>query len=766
MRELPESSADSVITDPPYGLSKEPDMTEVLTCWLAGESYQHSSRGFLNQEWDSFIPGPEYWREAMRVLKPGGHLVAFSAPRCYDVLVMALRLSGFEIRDCVLAWTYGQGMPKSHSVSKNLAEKLGDDAAEVQEWAGWGTGLKPAQEPIVVARKPLSERSVSANMLKHRVGAININATRVGGDGRSEQGRWPANFVLAHHPGCQQATSGGCVASCPVNAMDDQARTGGFGGEVGVSQYFETADWDAELPIEEVLRGNASAANYCPKPSVKERDAGLAEPGAVAAAKRSDATAAALRGRDSAFAPRGKQGRLNPHTTVKPAGVMMWLATLVTPAGGTILDPFCGSGSTGVAVALANSSAEPSLRWSFIGIEADFDNAGFVETARKRIRFAAGTGMREVADDTVATLADSRKAAAPVPSKTPNHYQPQLRRWTAAGHKRCRRAPRTACAQASFPSGPASGVDTNRSVRTHRPVHVTHDRRTHNMCTQDGMDEGAAAAQGSGLVLPKRLSPGDLTDYSVCPRKVWLRRGAHIRLEGEPNATLMLGNAVHAALYLFFGLPPEQREPAAERLHACLRHAWREHCKPSFFASVEEERAYGQRALELLTTFALRFTTESVPLAREQWVTLKLPNGVVFRGKTDRVDGEVHPDSKGSLEVIDYKTGRVMLDDDEVADEPAAQMYLLATEQMYNRQVHRVRFIYLTYGQDARWEPEREDVELVRERLLARTDEMLADRVFEPRPGAHCARCVFSHLCPDAGRVELTDLEVDDELVF
>jgi len=228
----------------------------------------------------------------------------------------------------------------------------------------------------------------------------------------------------------------------------------------------------------------------------------------------------------------------------------------------------------------------------------------------------------------------------------------------------------------------------------------------------------------------------------------------------------MLGNAIHGALYLFFGLPPEQREPAQERLHQCLRHAWREHCRPGFFASVEEERAYGLKALELLTVFALRFTTDSVPLAREQWVNLRLSNGVLFRGKTDRVDGEPHPDSKGTLEVIDYKTGRVMLDDDEIADEPAAQMYLLAIEQMYKRAVRRVRFIYLAHGQDARWEPEREDVELVRERLVARTDEMLADRVFEPRPGAHCARCVFAHLCPDAGRVELGDLEVDDELVF
>ncbi len=228
----------------------------------------------------------------------------------------------------------------------------------------------------------------------------------------------------------------------------------------------------------------------------------------------------------------------------------------------------------------------------------------------------------------------------------------------------------------------------------------------------------------------------------------------------------MLGNAVHAALFLFFGLAPEQREPTEQRLHQCLRHVWREHCNANAFASVEEERAYGLRALELLSTFAARFSTDSVPLARELWVSLRLANGVVFRGKTDRVDGSTHPDRKGTLEVVDYKTGRVMLDDDEVAGEPAAQMYLLAAEEMYKREVHRVRFIYLAYGQDARWEPERDEVQQVRERLVARTDVMLADRVFEPRPGAHCARCVFAHLCPDAGRVELTDLEVDDELVF
>jgi putative RecB family exonuclease len=267
-------------------------------------------------------------------------------------------------------------------------------------------------------------------------------------------------------------------------------------------------------------------------------------------------------------------------------------------------------------------------------------------------------------------------------------------------------------------------------------------------------------------LLPARLSAVDLTDYSECPRRVWFRRVAQVRREEEASQVLMLGNAVHAALYMFFGLRPADREPLEQRLHQCLRAVWRQHSTPGLFANVEEEKVCGTRGLELLSNFATRFTTDTEPLARERWLDLKLPNGVRFRGKADRIDGEVRPTSKGTLEVIDYKTGRHMLDDDEIVDEPAAQIYLLAVEQMYQREVHRVRFIYLAHGQDARWEPEREDVEAVRERLTTKTNEMRADQEFVARPGAHCLRCRFSHLCPDAGRVELTDLEVDDEIGF
>lgn len=242
---------------------------------------------------------------------------------------------------------------------------------------------------------------------------------------------------------------------------------------------------------------------------------------------------------------------------------------------------------------------------------------------------------------------------------------------------------------------------------------------------------------------------------------------ANVRLDEPPSQTLMLGNAVHAALYLFFGLKPEVREPVEERLHQCLRSVWRQHRTRDLFANREEERACGEKGKELLSTFARGFGCDVEPVARERWLNLRLANGVLLRGKADRIDGEVHAHRKATLEVIDYKTGQQMLDDDEVGEEPAALIYLLAVEDMYKREVSRVRYLYLAHGVDARWEPEREDIRAARQRLLDQTDEMLADQVFETRPGAHCVHCPFAFVCPEAGRVELTDLEVTgEELVF
>ncbi|HUW00808.1 MAG TPA: DNA methyltransferase [Acidimicrobiales bacterium] len=266
MAKLKDGSVDAVVTDPPYGLSSPPDIAEVLRHWLAGETYEHRGKGFMGREWDSFVPGPAVWAEAMRVLKPGGHAVVFAGTRTMDLMSMALRLAGFEIRD-TLMWLYGQGFPKSHNVGKAVDKILGaerdeelvptragnaerrgegDQGAtygdshggftsisepvteEAAAWEGWGTALKPAWEPIILCRKPMGQ-TTAASVLEHGTGAINIDGCRLGGevpqvtqgkgalfDGLKETastapqqshphdaGRWPTNGALSHSEGCE-----------------------------------------------------------------------------------------------------------------------------------------------------------------------------------------------------------------------------------------------------------------------------------------------------------------------------------------------------------------------------------------------------------------------------------------------------------------------------------------------------------------------------------------------------------------------------------
>jgi RecB family exonuclease len=227
---------------------------------------------------------------------------------------------------------------------------------------------------------------------------------------------------------------------------------------------------------------------------------------------------------------------------------------------------------------------------------------------------------------------------------------------------------------------------------------------------------------------------------------------------------LVIGNAVHGALAAFFGLAPDVRD--LDVLHRCLRTVWKEHAPPGTFASREEEGDHGRSALALLTSFFENFDTQLIPLTRERWLAVRLPNGVEVYGKVDRLNGIVEPNAAGVIDIVDYKTGRHTLESEDLADEAAAQAYLLAGEAEYRREVRRVRYLYLAPGSEARWEPEREDVEAVRAGLMATTDAMLADRKFEARPGPHCQLCPFAHVCPDDGRVELTDLDVPDDIAF
>jgi len=280
LKAFPDSAVDAVVTDPPYGLSKEPDAAEVLRHWLAGDDYVHNGGGFMGKSWDSFVPGPSVWREVLRVLKPGGHALVFAGSRTQDLMSMALRLAGFEIRDTAM-WLYGSGFPKSLDVSKVTGS---------EEWAGYGTALKPAYEPITIARKPL-DGTVADNVLTYGTGALNIDGCRVDGT------RWPAN---AMHDGLSEEWA----------------------------RYF-----------------------YCPKTSKADRNAGCEhletrQPHEITGRQAGSA------GQNHPRACIQTGERKNHHPTVKPAELMRYLCRLVGHPGALILDPFAGSGSTGRAAIL------------------------------------------------------------------------------------------------------------------------------------------------------------------------------------------------------------------------------------------------------------------------------------------------------------------------------------------------------------------------------------------------------------------------------
>lgn len=377
---LADNSIDAVVTDPPYGLSKQPDMNEVLRHWLNGDDYTHSGGGFMGKTWDSFVPGPSIWKEVFRVLKPGGHLLAFFGTRTYDLGTLAIRLAGFEIRDQI-DWVYGSGFPKSLDVSKATSD---------EQWEGWGTALKPAHEPICVARKPLAG-TVAENILQFGTGGMNIDGcrTELNGDFKSvangrpsitglsdnydptnanqpdTQGRWPANFI---HDGSDKVVSlfpGKAGAAAPVKGTEQsQASTGNITGQRERVPGAFHAD-----------SGSAARFFYCAKASKSDRDEGVML-AIVTAAEMTDREPDT----DGLNSPRAGAGRTsgarNNHPTVKPTALMQWLVRLVTPPGGKVLDPFTGSGSTGKACAIEG--------FEFIGFEMD---PHYCEIAKQRIAY-------------------------------------------------------------------------------------------------------------------------------------------------------------------------------------------------------------------------------------------------------------------------------------------------------------------------------------------------------------------------------------------
>lgn len=412
MRELDEASVDAIVTDPPYGL------------------------GFMGKEWDDLPPGLDFAAEALRVLKPGGHLLALGGSRTYHRLACAVEDAGFEVRDQIM-WLYGSGFPKSLDVSKAVDKKSGVDTTdderwvatphfvtgeyktatgdsekvgqltpgkrhlyspatpEAERWNGWGTALKPAHEPIVVARKPLIG-TVAENVLSHGTGALNIDGCRVEHDGtgswgtvnksnsrgvygsfgdkdgetpgskRNPAGRWPANVILDEEAGRLLDEQSGTLTSGanPTRRGSDADRQvlGAFGGQ------------DECEALRGIDSGGASRFFYCAKASKGERNAGLK---GFADREQRRAYSDGLNGprphtaADYEFKPKDVR---NHHPTVKPIELMRYLCRLVTPKGGIVLDPFTGSGTTGCAAVLEG--------FTFVGIEREPE---YVEIACARI---------------------------------------------------------------------------------------------------------------------------------------------------------------------------------------------------------------------------------------------------------------------------------------------------------------------------------------------------------------------------------------------
>ncbi len=327
LKTLPDNSLDSIVTDPPYHLTsinkrfgKE---NSAPNKFGTDGAFQRASKGFLGKHWDGgdIAFRQDVWKECLRVLKPGGHLLAFSHSRTYHNMAVAIEGSGFEIRD-QLMWIYGQGFPKSHNIGNGL-----------------GTALKPAHEPIAMARKPLSEKTVAENVIKWGTGAINIDDCRI--DYKNENHR-SGGFKNGYKGSIEFAGQiNFSMRSMDAEEIQERCGTGRFPSNLILSDDGNEA-WRKFF--------------YCPKASKKDRDSGLDD---RQENKVNDGRIASM---DTPF-QRGETLRKNTHPTVKPTALMQYLVRLVTPKNGTCTDVFFGSGSTGKACIREG--------FKFIGIEKE-----------------------------------------------------------------------------------------------------------------------------------------------------------------------------------------------------------------------------------------------------------------------------------------------------------------------------------------------------------------------------------------------------------
>ena len=392
---IPENSITSIITDPPYEL------------------------GFMNRDWDKsgIAFNIDAWKTCLKVLKPGGYLVAFCGSRTFHRMVCAIEDAGFEIRD-VIMWIYGSGMPKSSNVGKMLEKKLGHVVDD--EFYKYGNALKPAYEPIVIARKSF-EGSMIDNMYNNNVGGLNIDDCRVPltndkdvsnykfnmdannrmsqndkdthhrfeggwkvmkGDREIPDGRFPANVILTYDDENYDEVCGGFPNSGSGNNKEpynyagkeyDNKETSMFNGD------------KPQSPSNYNDNGSASRYFYCAKASRRDRDEGLEDFELVTRSDRNPELETANNQFNRSGIP-----RKNFHPTCKPVDLMKYLVRLVTPKGGTILDCFNGSGSTGKAVMSENY--DRNSNYKYIGVELTEE---YLSIAKSRIEYAITHSLKE-----------------------------------------------------------------------------------------------------------------------------------------------------------------------------------------------------------------------------------------------------------------------------------------------------------------------------------------------------------------------------------
>ena len=415
---------DSIVTDPPYHLTSIVERFGKEGSAPAKDkdgAFQRQSKGFMGKEWDGgdIAFRKETWELFMKVLKPGGHLLAFSGSRTYHRMAVAIEDAGFDIRDQIM-WLYGSGFPKSLNLGKSVDKKLGNEriktgqtkthsnkgmpqaeertaigagafGQEVEEeitvgkseWEGWGTALKPAHEPIVLARKALSENSIVANVLKHRTGGIHIDACRIEGEKQTRD----SNPVMNGGKYGQNQNAERKIVK-RKSRSDDGVWTNKNSGMKAEGTFYADADPKGRFPAnvmhdgsEEVLKVFPSTSKSAGGGGVKitgknvygkyngreyDKTIGYGDEGSVARYFYCPKTSKSEKGND------------NTHPTVKPIKLMKYLCRLVTPKGGTVLDPFMGSGSTGIAA--------KDEGFEFIGIEREKE---YFEIAERRISVAS-----------------------------------------------------------------------------------------------------------------------------------------------------------------------------------------------------------------------------------------------------------------------------------------------------------------------------------------------------------------------------------------